>query len=672
VLNKSYLHLAALELAAKGVPVFPCIPKGKRPATKNGFKDRTVDVLLINRWWEENPEYNIGIVPADCGFAVVDLDGSKGLMSWRDEYDWQSPATQMVRTPSGGLHLYYIGNVRPSASKLGPGIDTRGEDSYALAPPSYVVEEKKGYEGPYVLEDDRAPAPLPECVTERLNATAPYTKEAPEGVELDTAYNIAAAIEYLTDARRCPASVEGEGGHDCGYRVAAAVRDYGISPDCCLGMLEENWNDRCSPPWSQDELEEIVGHAYRYSQNEIGNRAVPPAVEQGWIAEAHRLRAEGKAGPDTQDRINAPDYTQERIETDGFEDCWIDDLERQPEPEFWDATKCLPRMPGGAVAIIYGDFGSHKTNTTLTLVLDAVFDKGAKVAYAAGEGAYGLGKMRVPAHCRARNIATKELRGRFALVPRVPLFAEDAQVERFIEARKQLSPNIIVLDTFATAMSGVDENNSQAAHFLTGNGAAGRIRREFDALVILPAHAGKDRSRGIRGNSGFGGNADVVIACDADKDAGVVKLTVEKMRDGADGHSLYFRIDTEQGGVPVPVRISEADYKERIGKAGGKAADEDQGKRLSVQSALTGAGADRFMAGLSDKQLAERMCGDEPEQDTEEWHRWLGAVGEKRRALRNARNRDAGWARGLWGVGASHEQATEEYRWFARPVEVTG
>jgi hypothetical protein len=143
VLNKSYLHLAALELAAKGVPVFPCIPKGKRPATKNGFKDRTVDVLLINRWWEENPEYNIGIVPADCGFAVVDLDGSKGLMSWRDEYDWQSPATQMVRTPSGGLHLYYIGNVRPSASKLGPGIDTRGEDSYALAPPSLSSTRRK-------------------------------------------------------------------------------------------------------------------------------------------------------------------------------------------------------------------------------------------------------------------------------------------------------------------------------------------------------------------------------------------------------------------------------------------------------------------------------------------------------------------------------------------------
>ncbi|MBD4580751.1 DNA primase, partial [Xanthomonas citri pv. citri] len=34
---------AARELAAAGVPVFPCVPGGKRPLTEHGFHDATTD-----------------------------------------------------------------------------------------------------------------------------------------------------------------------------------------------------------------------------------------------------------------------------------------------------------------------------------------------------------------------------------------------------------------------------------------------------------------------------------------------------------------------------------------------------------------------------------------------------------------------------------------------------
>src|SRR5690348_12828594 len=128
--NKSSLHLAALQLAAKGIPVFPCAAKGKRPATRNGFKDRSADPATIDEWWRENPDYNIGIVPADQGLAVIDLDGADGVASWAIGYDGEP--TRTVATPSGGEHHYYLGSVRPTAGKLGLGIDTRGEDSYVL------------------------------------------------------------------------------------------------------------------------------------------------------------------------------------------------------------------------------------------------------------------------------------------------------------------------------------------------------------------------------------------------------------------------------------------------------------------------------------------------------------------------------------------------------------
>jgi hypothetical protein len=110
-----------------------------------------------------------------------------------------------------------------------------------------------------------------------------------------------------------------------------------------------------------------------------------------------------------------------------------------------------------------------------------------------------------------------------------------------------------VLETLPTALAGEDKNSSKAAAFLTANGAAVRIRDAFKALVILPAHQGKDASRKVRGHSGLMGNADVVLHVEADKAVGAIKVTVEKMRDGRDGFSIYFKVQPQGSeGVPVP------------------------------------------------------------------------------------------------------------------------
>ena len=44
----------------------------------------------------------------------------------------------MVRTPSGGAHAWFrsTGTIRNSASKIAPGVDTRGDGGYVIAPPS--------------------------------------------------------------------------------------------------------------------------------------------------------------------------------------------------------------------------------------------------------------------------------------------------------------------------------------------------------------------------------------------------------------------------------------------------------------------------------------------------------------------------------------------------------
>src|SRR5215510_12809878 len=94
-----------------------------------------------------------------------------------------------------------------------------------------------------------------------------------------------------------------------------------------------------------------------------------------------------------------------------FRGRWPSEDESLADPEFYDADGLLPMSPEGALVILYGDSGSHKTNVAIALVLDAIFDRGARVCYAAGEGAYGVRKLRVPAHCRARGITTEHLTG---------------------------------------------------------------------------------------------------------------------------------------------------------------------------------------------------------------------------------------------------------------------
>ena len=150
------LLVAALAAAAEGYHVFPCLPNKKEPAVKAWQKLATTDPDQIKKWWQQNPDFNIGVVPALSGCYVLDQDGpvgGEGLA--RLERDHGSlPDTLMVRTPSGpsNFHRWYAGECPNSVGTLAEKVDTRGRSldgrlGYALLPPSRT--QKGGYE--YVL-----------------------------------------------------------------------------------------------------------------------------------------------------------------------------------------------------------------------------------------------------------------------------------------------------------------------------------------------------------------------------------------------------------------------------------------------------------------------------------------------------------------------------------------
>jgi hypothetical protein len=151
----------ALAYADSGLHVFPCNPSGdraKQPITKSGFKDATTDPEKIYRWWTQWPSALIGLRTGRAsGVFVVDLDNKNGVNGIAELEKLEAKhgkllETYTVTTPSGGKHLYFAMpdiDLGCSASRVGEGIDIRGEGGYVIAQPSML-----GTGGKYAAVDN--------------------------------------------------------------------------------------------------------------------------------------------------------------------------------------------------------------------------------------------------------------------------------------------------------------------------------------------------------------------------------------------------------------------------------------------------------------------------------------------------------------------------------------
>lgn len=137
---------AALEFAQAGVPVFPCVPFGKRPLTPNGFHAATTVEGVIARWWQQWPDANIGMPTGQAtGVEVVDIDvreSGSGFAAFQRALDGNVAGGELarVRTPSDGMHAYYRSGSHPQRcwQAAGAHIDFRGDGGYILVPPSAI------------------------------------------------------------------------------------------------------------------------------------------------------------------------------------------------------------------------------------------------------------------------------------------------------------------------------------------------------------------------------------------------------------------------------------------------------------------------------------------------------------------------------------------------------
>jgi hypothetical protein len=159
------LGAAAVAYAERGWHVFPVAPRGKVPVTKRRMLDASLDEGLVAAWWEQRLQANIGVACGPSGLVVVDLDGEEAVRGWADLVARHGGHERTLVARTGkGFHLYFAGEGRSSAGRIGPRIDTRGAGGYVIAPPS-VHGSGAVYQW---IDATLDPVPVPDWLTEAL------------------------------------------------------------------------------------------------------------------------------------------------------------------------------------------------------------------------------------------------------------------------------------------------------------------------------------------------------------------------------------------------------------------------------------------------------------------------------------------------------------------------
>ncbi|MGR6924489.1 bifunctional DNA primase/polymerase [[Actinomadura] parvosata] len=226
---------ASLEVAQwcaqQGWPVHPLAPGRKTPAGNcstcqapdhslshcsclwsgrwcHGFHAATTDGRLIRSWWGSHPRFGVGVACGPANLLVIDVDSHakpvpardrvlpgipidarvdlRGLATGRHTLALlaalrgapdpaEDSGTLRVRTPSGGLHVWYrtdpgltwwCSSGSSPARALAWQVDIRASGGYIVAPGTRTRE------GTYTIVGEcRQPAPLPEWIAQELTRT---------------------------------------------------------------------------------------------------------------------------------------------------------------------------------------------------------------------------------------------------------------------------------------------------------------------------------------------------------------------------------------------------------------------------------------------------------------------------------------------------------------------
>lgn len=281
----------ALALARAGWRPFPigAGEDGKKPLIKAWQDVASSDVAEVERYWVGDAG---AALATGEGFIVVDADvkpsRGDGLQTLAElGVDVDHPGTFAVRTPSGGMHLYYTTDetFRNTSDSL-PGIDTRGEGGYVLAAGTRTPA------GVYTVAHNLPLAPLPKRLRDAIYPRGPSTPAASVG-RAGPATSLPGAEEraqlWLAQQRR----VDSGRNHEL-FKRAAKIRNLGVCRVAAHVMLSEHVMERFGESdheLTEREISRTIDSAYDNAHSEFGRDArpvidttPPPAERIRWYA----------------------------------------------------------------------------------------------------------------------------------------------------------------------------------------------------------------------------------------------------------------------------------------------------------------------------------------------------------------------------------------------------
>lgn len=191
-------------------------------------------------------------------------------------------------------------------------------------------------------------------------------------------------------------------------------------------------------------------------------------------------------------------------------------------------------LPDRGLAAVAGESGAGKTFLVLDLVMSVARGEpwlGSRVrqgavAYVAAEGAGGLGK-RLQAYASYWGVDLAALP--LHVTADAPNIMLTDSVRELGKGLKALGPlRVVVLDTLAQVTPGADENSGADMGKALAHCRA--IYSALGCLVILVAHHGKDKDKGIRGWSGIRAALDAEII--VERSGPLRGVTLTKSKDG--------------------------------------------------------------------------------------------------------------------------------------------
>jgi hypothetical protein len=269
-------------MADKGFAVFKV--SGKVPAKgEAGWQ---------NKAYTEKPviKGGYGVVLKDTDL-VVDVDprnfveGDKTLSRLCDAVGLKlQEDTFTVKTGGGGYHIYYKvpkGSLFKETHPEYKGIEFKSKGRYVVGPGSIHPDTKKKYE---IINDSEIQM-IPEILLNML----PTKSERMLATSQDIGYveDINSCNLFRDYLKTAEIAVEGERGDEVTFKTACRGRDFGLSPAKTAEIMLSDWNDRCEPPWNEEDIAVKVRNAYEYNTDIAGKKNIGLYFEEDTVKDKY-------------------------------------------------------------------------------------------------------------------------------------------------------------------------------------------------------------------------------------------------------------------------------------------------------------------------------------------------------------------------------------------------